>query len=145
MHIVGWQLEEHYQGKPLKYCRDTLEWLHSGCPRRKVPCVYVIAKQRKKPLDEGEVGDEEEAKVPDSQIKRVPSSINRVASQVGEEQAGGGGAAVAGGSSASDAPNLSRTESHGALTRVTSQTNRRQERRNALLDGALTSAYVSIR
>ena len=150
MHIVGWQLEEHYQGKPLKYCRDTLEWVHSGCPRRKVPCVYVIAKQRKKPLDEGEVGDEEEAKVPDSQIKRVPSSINHVASQVGEEQAGGeGGAAVAGGSSASDAPNLFRTESQGALMRVPSQTNGRRERRestlmrrHSLLEGPLSSALL---
>lgn len=52
--VLGYELEEHYKGKPLKFCRDTKEWLESGCPEREVPCMYVMAKERENPLEEGE-------------------------------------------------------------------------------------------
>ena len=39
---LGYKLEEHYQGKPVKFCKDTRAWLESGCPEREVPCVYII-------------------------------------------------------------------------------------------------------
>jgi len=40
--VLGYKLEEHYQGKPVKFCKDTRAWLESGCPEREVPCVYII-------------------------------------------------------------------------------------------------------
>ena len=52
--VVGYKLEEHYNGKAVKFCKDTTEWLESGCPEREVPCKYVIARERETPLEEGE-------------------------------------------------------------------------------------------
>ena len=40
--VLGYKLEEHYRGKTVKFCTDTLAWLESGCPEREVPCVYII-------------------------------------------------------------------------------------------------------
>ena len=52
--VVGYRLEEHYNGKAYKFCKDTKDWLESGCPNREVPCIYLIGKERPTPLEEGE-------------------------------------------------------------------------------------------
>ena len=57
--VIGYEVEQHYGGKPIKFCRDTNEWLDSMCPQREVPCIYIISQPRETALEPGQEDPDE--------------------------------------------------------------------------------------
>ena len=60
--VIGYEVEQHYGGKPIKFCRDTNEWLDSMCPEREVPCIYIISQPRETALEPGQEDPDEKRK-----------------------------------------------------------------------------------
>ena len=110
--VIGYEVEQHYGGKPIKFCRDTNEWLDSMCPEREVPCIYIISQPRETALEPGQEDPDEKRN--DDLYQRLMAGQDEEPQGPPSSSANRGAAAGKADTPATHPPALSRAPSGGA-------------------------------